>query len=117
VDKRYKFALGHSQAEMIALIDNEVKYLDGLKPTAVITGSYMTIPVTCQILKIPLVWVIHTTWLEDFFARGAGMTYNLKFLPIKQIGDWIVRMFINFWIRYGFLNPVNKATMHYGVNK
>jgi UDP:flavonoid glycosyltransferase YjiC (YdhE family) len=101
---------------MIALIDNEVKYLWELKPTAVVTGSYMTIPVTCQILKIPLVWVIQSTWLEDFFARGAGMTDNIKFPPIKKVADWMVLLFINFWIRYGFLNPVNKAAKHYGVS-
>jgi hypothetical protein len=75
----------------------------------------MTIPVTCQILKIPLVWVIQSTWLEDFFAHGAGMTDNFKFLPFKKFADWMVLLFINFWIRYGFLNPVNQAAKHYGV--
>jgi UDP:flavonoid glycosyltransferase YjiC (YdhE family) len=116
VDKGEKFAPALSQTEMIAFIDNEVKYLGELKPIAVITGSYVTIPVTCQILKIPLVWVIQSTWLEDFFTKGAGMTDNLKFPPLKKIADWIVLLFINFWIRYGFLNPVNKAARHYGVN-
>jgi UDP:flavonoid glycosyltransferase YjiC (YdhE family) len=115
VDKGEKFAPALTQTEMIALIDNEVKYLSELKPTTVITGSYMTIPVTCRILKIPLVWVIQSTWLEDFFTKGAGMTDNLKLAPIKMVADWIVLLFINFWIRYGFLNPVNKAARHYGV--
>ncbi len=117
VDKGETFAPAFSQKEMIALIDNEVSYLKQIKPSAVITGSYMTIPITCQILKIPLVWVIQSTWLEDFFARGAGMTDETKFPLLKTVADWFILLFINFWIRYGFLNPVNKAAQHYGVKQ
>ena len=115
VDKGETFAPALSQKEMIALIDNEVKYLRELQPTAVITGSYMTIPITCQVLKIPLVWVIQSTWLEPFFRHGAGMTDSIRFTPAKKVADWIVWLFINFWIRYGFMDPVNKAAKHYGV--
>jgi UDP:flavonoid glycosyltransferase YjiC (YdhE family) len=116
VDKGEIFAPAFSQTEMIALIANEVEYLREAMPVAVITGSYVTIPVTCRILKIPLVWVIQSTWLEDFFARGAGMTDNLKFPPLKKMADWMVLLFINFWIRVGFLNSVNKASRFYGVS-
>ena len=116
VDKGEKFAPALSQKEMIAMIDNEVAYLRDLSPVAVITGSYMTIPVTCRILKIPLVWVVQSTWLEDFFARGAGMTDGITFPPLKKIVDWFILLFINFWIRIGFLGPVNKAASHYGVD-
>ena len=115
VDKGEKFAPALSQKEMIAMIDNEVKYLKELKPTVVVTGSYMTIPVTCRILNIPLVWVVQSTWLEDFFAHGAGMTDGITFPPLKEIADWLILLFINFWIRIGFLGPVNKAAKHYGV--
>jgi UDP:flavonoid glycosyltransferase YjiC (YdhE family) len=115
VDKGEIFAPAFSQEEIIATIDNELKYLGELKPVAAITGSYMTLPVTCRILNIPLVWVIQSTWLEDFFDHGAGMTDNIKVPFVKAIADWMVRLFINFWIRYGFLNPVNQAARHYGV--
>jgi UDP:flavonoid glycosyltransferase YjiC (YdhE family) len=115
VDKGETFAPALSQPEMISLIDNELKYLKELQPTAVITGSYMTIPVTCRVLKIPLVWVIQSTWLEDFFTKGAGITDNIKFPPLKGVVDWFIYLFINFWIRYGFMNPVNQAARHYGI--
>lgn len=115
VDKGEKFAPAFTKEEMIERIENEVEYLKLLRPVAVITGSYMTIPVTCRILNIPLVWVIQSTWLEDFFTKGAGMTDNIKFQPIKRVADWMVLLFINFWIRYGFLNPVNQAAKHFGV--
>lgn len=117
VDKGEIFAPAFSQKEMTAFIDNEVKYLRELAPTAVITGSYVTIPVTCRILKIPLVWVIQSTWLEPFFRHGAGMTNSIRFKPVKELADWFVWLFINFWIRYGFMDPVNKAARHYGVEE
>jgi UDP:flavonoid glycosyltransferase YjiC (YdhE family) len=117
VDKGEKIGSAMSPEELIALIDNEVKYLKQVRPAAVITGSYMTIPITCQVLKIPLVWVIQSTWLESFFSHGAGMTDSIKIRPVKAIADWFVFLFINFWIRVGFLNAVNRAARHYGVSE
>jgi UDP:flavonoid glycosyltransferase YjiC (YdhE family) len=116
VDKGEKFAPAFSQAEIRAMIDHEVAFLKEIRPAAVVTGTYMTIPVTCRILKIPLVWVIQSTWLEDFFAHGAGMTDDIKSPIVKKVVDWFVLLFINFWIRYGFLDSLNKAAKHYGVD-
>jgi len=115
VDRGEKFSPALSQDELIKKITNEVEYFKALKPTAVITGSYMTISVTCRILHIPLVWVIQSTWLEEFFSTGAGMTDAIKPKIIKNIVDSMVLLFINFWIRIGFLNPINKAAKHFGV--
>jgi UDP:flavonoid glycosyltransferase YjiC (YdhE family) len=115
VDRGEKLDPAMSSQELITRIENEVKYLQDLQPAAVITGSYLTIPVTCQILKIPLVSVIQSTWLEDFFKRGAGMTDQIKIMPFKRIADWIVWLFINIWIWYGFLNPLNKAARYFGI--
>ena len=46
------------------------------------TGSYLTIPVTCRVLEIPLVWVMQSTWLPQFFLHGAGTT-DLSSSPLK----------------------------------
>ncbi len=115
VDKGETFAPAFTRQEMINRISNEVAYLQQIQPTAVVTGSYVSIPVTCRILHIPLVWVIQSTWLPDFFRHGAGMTDNIRIKPFKRVADWVVLLFINFWIRYGFLNPVNQAAKHFGV--
>jgi UDP:flavonoid glycosyltransferase YjiC (YdhE family) len=115
VDKGEKIGPALSRQEMIARIENEVAYLKQLQPAAVITGSNMTIPVTCRILEIPLVWVIQSTWLEDFFAHGAGMTDNIKFRPFKAVADGLILLFINLWIRTGFLNSINQAARYFGV--
>lgn len=114
VDRGEKFAPAVSDSDMVASIDGEIAHLGEVRPTAVVTGSYLTIPITCRVLKIPLVWVIQSTWLPQFFLHGAGMTDHLP-VPVKAIADWFVWRFINFWIGYGFLGPVNRAANHYGV--
>jgi hypothetical protein len=69
-----KFSPAFSDAEMIQRVGNEISCLRRLKPAAVLTGSYLTIPITCRVLRTPLVWVIQSTWLPEFFSHGAGMT-------------------------------------------
>ncbi|MGE5223741.1 MAG: hypothetical protein ACM3PY_14985 [Omnitrophica WOR_2 bacterium] len=58
VDRGEKFAPVLSQHELIAMIEHEVGYLKQLNLAAVITGSYLTIPVSCRILQIPLSSII-----------------------------------------------------------
>lgn len=115
IDKAEAFTPAFSRRELIVRIENETEYLKILQPVAVITGSYLTIPVTCRRLNIPLVWVIQSTWLEDFFARGAGMTDGMKFRHIKAVADWLILLFINFWVRHGFLDNLNQAAHYFGV--
>ena len=115
VDRGEKFAPAFTDAELIQRVDNEIACLKQLKPAAVVTGSYVTIPVTCRVLETPLVWVVQSTWLPDFFCHGAGMTDNIRPAPLKAVADWFVLQFINFWIRYGFLNSVNRTAKHFGV--
>ena len=115
VDRGEKFAPAFTDAEMIQRIENEAATLERLAPVAVVTGSYPSIPVTCRVLKIPLVWVVQSTWLPDFFEHGAGMTDHLRPRALKAVADRCILAFINFWIRYGFLNCVNHAAKHFGV--
>jgi len=115
VDRGEEFAPAFTDAEMIRRVESEVACLKALRPAAVVTGSYVTIPVTCRVLDTPLVWVIQSTWLPEFFRHGAGMTDHLRPAPLKAGADWALMLFINFWIRFGFLNPVNRAAKHFGV--
>jgi len=115
VDRGEKFAPAFTDAELIERVNNEIACLKELKPTAVVTGSYVTIPVTCRVLNVPLVWVVQSTWLPDFFCHGAGITDHLRPAPLKAVADWLVLRFINFWIDIGFLNPINRTAKHFGV--
>jgi len=115
VDRGEKFVPAFTDAELIERVNSEVACLSQLKPVAVITGSYLTIPVTCRVLRIPLVWVVQSTWLPEFFCHGAGMTDKLRPAALKAIVDWLILCFINFWIRYGFLNSINRTAKYFGV--
>jgi len=115
VDRGEKFAAAFIDSEMIERVNNEVACLKRLQPVAVLTGSYLTIPVSCRVLNIPLVWAIQSTWLPDFFRHGAGMTDRIHPKPLKAVADWSLMMFINLWIRHGFLNSVNRAAKQFGV--
>jgi len=115
VDRGEKFAPAFTVAELIQRVNSEIACLNELKPAAVITGSYLTIPVTCRVLNIPLVWVVQSTWLPDFFCHGAGMTDHLRPAALKTVADWFVLQFINLWIKHGFLNSLNRAARHFGV--
>ena len=115
VDRGEKFTPGFTDAEMIQRVENEVAVLKRLAPVAVVTGSYPSIPVTCRVLKIPLVWVVQSTWLPDFFEHGAGMTDHVRPAAIKAVADRCILAFINFWIKHGILDSVNHAAKHFGV--
>jgi len=115
VDRGEKFAPAFTDLEMIQRVDGEIARLREARPAAVVTGSYLTIPISCRVVQTPLVWVIQSTWLPDFFRHGAGMTDSVRSAPLKAVADWFVMQFINFWIRFGFLNPVNRAARHFGV--
>ncbi len=115
VDRGEKFTPAFTDAELIRRVESEMACLKELKPTAVVTGSYVTIPVTCRVLETPLVWVVQSTWLPDFFCHGAGMTDGLRPAPLKAVADWFVLQFIKFWINYGFLNSINRTAKHFGV--
>ena len=115
VDRGEKFTPAFTDAEMRERVRNETAVLKQLHPAAVITGSYPSIPVTCRVLQVPLVWVVQSTWLPEFFEHGAGMTDRVRPAPVKAVADKSVYAFINFWVRHGFLNTVNRAAKHFGV--
>ncbi|MGA2906165.1 MAG: nucleotide disphospho-sugar-binding domain-containing protein [Terracidiphilus sp.] len=115
VDRGERFTPAFTDAELVARVNSEVACLRALQPVAAITGSYVTIPVTCRVLRVPLVWVVQSTWLPEFFCHGAGMTDKLRPAAAKAVADWLILRFINFWIGYGFLNGISRAAKHFGV--
>ncbi len=117
VNDEEKMGVIYTKKEMIAKVAGDVAYLKELKPTAVITGSYLSMPVACQVTKVPLVWTIQSTWLREFFASGAGLTDGIKIDTVKKIANFVVFRVINAWMWYSFLNPVNKAAKEFGVKQ
>ena len=66
VDRGEKFAAAFTDSEMIERVNNEVACLKRLQLVAVLTGSYLTIPVSCQVLNIPMVWAIQSDLASGF---------------------------------------------------
>jgi hypothetical protein len=74
--------------QMIQRVENEIDCLKKVRPAAVVTGSYLTIPITCRVLNTPLVWAIQSTWLPDFFRHGTVMTDKVRPALVKTAADW-----------------------------
>lgn len=87
VDRGEKFAPAFTDAELIQRVENESACLKQLKPAAVVTGSYVTIPVTCRILGTPLVWVVQSTWLKGsaFESNIANPSWCLEVMTMYFI--------------------------------
>jgi len=117
VDRGEKFAPAFSTAEMIERVTHEAAVLRELTPAAAVTGSHPSLPLSCRVAGVPLVWVIQSTWLPEFFDHGAGLTDHLAPAPVKAAADWAIKRFINFWIRHGFLDSLNAAARHFGATR
>jgi UDP:flavonoid glycosyltransferase YjiC (YdhE family) len=103
--------------ELVTKVTGDVAYLKELQPTVVITGSNLSVPVACQITDTPLVWTVQSTWFEEFFVSGAGVTDGIRFAPLKRIADFFIFIGIKFWMWYGFIRPINAAAKHFGVKE
>lgn len=115
VNDEEKFAPVYSKREMIAKVQGDMEALKALQPVAVVTGSYLSMPLSCRLLNIPLVWAVQSTWLPSFFASGAGITDDFKPRFLKPLIDLPIFWMIRFWMWFGFIHPVNQAARHFGV--
>ena len=68
INDEEKLGVTYSTQEIIAKVEADMAYLRQVRPAAVITASYLSMPVACQVADVPLVWTIQSTWLRDNFA-------------------------------------------------
>ncbi|MGA3051981.1 MAG: nucleotide disphospho-sugar-binding domain-containing protein [Chitinispirillaceae bacterium] len=115
VNDEEKLASVYTKQEMIQKVNADISCLKEIKPTAVITGSYLSMPVSCRVLNIPIVWTVQSTWFKEFFAAGAGLTDRLKPKIVKKAVDFLIFTSIRFWMWYGFIHAVNQAARHFGL--
>ncbi len=115
VNDEEKFAPAYSGAEMIEKVAGDLVVLDRLHPVAVVTGSYLSMPLSCRLRGIPVVWAVQSTWLPGFFATGAGTTDDLRPPALKRLVDALLYPLFRAWMWYGFIHPVNQAARHYRV--
>jgi UDP:flavonoid glycosyltransferase YjiC (YdhE family) len=116
VNDEEEYSPTYTGDEMIAKVAGDLKALEKLKPTAIVTGSYLSMPLSAKVAGIPLVWTVQSTWLPGFFSTGAGTTDDLKPRWLKRIVDAGLYPVFKAWMWYGFIHPVNLAAKHYGVD-
>lgn len=115
IDRAERFERALTTEATIAKVEGELAYLREVEPVAVVTGSYLTIPLSCRVAGVPVVWVVQTTWLEPFFAHGVGLTDRVRPRLVKRAADAVILGFINLWVGYALLGSLNAAARHYGV--
>ena len=101
--------------QCVEKIEGELAFIRKIGPVAIVTGSYVTIPLTHRIAGVPLIWVAQSTWLEGFFKHGAGMTGSIRPTPLRKLSDFAIYRLLDLWMRFSLLTPLNRAARHYGV--
>ncbi len=115
VNDQEKIGTIYSWREILEKVQGDTTFLAAVRPAAVVTGSYVSIPLSCRVLSIPLVWTIQSTWLKAFFASGAGVTDSIPSGVVKSVVDFALLEAIRFWMWFGFIRPINRAARHLGV--
>jgi UDP:flavonoid glycosyltransferase YjiC (YdhE family) len=99
-------------------ITSEQMLFREIGPAAALTGFCLSIPISARLAKVPLVWVIQTTWLaeysEQFGTWPDAFDYQaVRVLP-EGLCNWLARKTagLTFW----FLNrTVNKVAVRHGL--
>ena len=115
VNDQEKIGTIYSWREILEKVRGDTAFLRAVDPAAVVTGSYVSIPLSCRVLSIPLVWTIQSTWLKAFFASGAGLTDSIPSGVAKSAVDFALLEAIRFWMWFGFIRPINRAARELGV--
>lgn len=101
-------------------LKNEIELFRKIKPAAVITGFNFSNSISCRVVKVPIVWLTHSTWMIDkYYQAGYGQyvdIIDLKFLRIfgEKFLTWLARKLLNFtnWV---FCYSYDKVAKEYGL--
>ncbi|MCD4782898.1 MAG: hypothetical protein K8T10_03595 [Candidatus Eremiobacteraeota bacterium] len=119
IDKGEEFGDFFSAEELIERVENELALYKEVDPVAVVTGFCFSASISCRVAKVPLLWVIQSTWTEVYYRSGLG-TYPdmfdfpiLRWIPEKimdKLSSGIMNMIVGF-----MTGPFNKAARKFGV--
>jgi len=112
VDKGEKLGSMFTKTEVTARVQSELALYEQIQPTAVITGFSLTVPLSTRVQRIPLVWVIQSTWLPE---SSMGVIPPTLWKPIKPIAQQMIVGAMAVLGRLILLNPINRVAKHYGV--
>lgn len=107
------------EPEMLdARIASEQALFRELEPAAVLTGFCLSIPISARLAKVPLVWVIQSTWLEEYSRQFGTWPDAVDYAALRVLPDcWrdgLARKMTP--LTYWLLNKAfNKAAVRHGL--
>jgi UDP:flavonoid glycosyltransferase YjiC (YdhE family) len=115
VDKGEKLGYMFTVAEIREKLAEEIRVLNELKPVAIVTGFYLTVSLSARITRTPLVYVIQSTWLPQFFKSGMGMTDGITSRFLKSLANALIYRLLTVFSRIAVISPFNKVAKEYGI--
>ncbi len=118
VDQGTKLGYLFSVGEVRTQVRNEIALFERVKPSAVVTGFNMSNSISCRVAQVPLVWLIHSTWMMDSMLEAGLGTWPdmLDFLPLNWLSDkmllWLTKKV--FALTALMLRPYNQVGSTYG---
>ena len=101
-----------TETEVAARVASELALYDRVQPAAVVTGWSLTVPLSTRIRRVPLVWVIQSTWLQEL---SFGMIPSTLWTPLKPVARQIIGAALTIFTRLTLFNPMNRVAKRYGV--
>lgn len=119
IDRGEETGTFFTEKELKERVDNEIALFKELKPCAVITGFCLSIPISTQVSKTPLVWIVGAPWLARYYEENLGtwpdmLDYPLFRLIPDRILDWLGNRMSPFLYPIIF-REFNKMAHQYGL--
>lgn len=93
IDRMEKRGDFYSEDELTERVDSEVEAFKEIEPVAVVTGFNLSVPISAQVARVPLVWEISAASVSPYYEAGLGTWMErwdsplLRLLPDSWL-DW-----------------------------
>lgn len=101
-------------------VANEIEFWQAEQPAAVLTGWSLGVYVSAPAAAVPLVTVVNSTWLPQYYAAGLGTWPDMFDFPILRVVpdgflNWLMnRLMVHLPF---FVGPFNKVAEQYDVER
>lgn len=72
-------------AQLRERVQNEVALFQEVRPAAVVTGFCLSMPLSCRLAQVPLVWLVNSTWMKPYFQAGLVTWPDALDFPVLRL--------------------------------
>ncbi len=111
---KHPFAVDH----LTARVKGELAWFRALRPVAVVTGLCLSMPISCRVAGIPLVWVAQSTSLLHYWRSNLATWPDfLDFRPLRLIPEQALNFLARSLVHFNRLTmvPFNATAMQFGA--